>query len=558
MVTAKLLGEPTARSRYVRAALAAALAATLAAPAALPAQAFAENGSVTVKAIEGNVDNKYKVFQVFTADIDSNNKASHIAWNSEAKAATLAFADANGYAAWLAQKLYNVAGAHDNAQNCAEFISERISASAVAAGTSTTPATKAADSFANKLARALAKAGISGQPYTDVEGYYLVVTDPASIAGNEAATAPIWLALGGSVKSITEKSALPTLDKKVRGVGDADWSNATDAFYMQDVDFKITGSMPSDIRAFTNYHFKITDTLSGLDMRSSNTSSVKVTLDGADITSKLTGQMGSITYAGSVLEVDIADVLALGGNSVTKDTKVVVEYKAHPKNPPDGSAAAGGVNSATLTYTSDPVSDGETTGTPKKVKTFAYALDLVKIDKSNKQPLSGAKFTVKVEDYTPDSTLEGKYVQADGQLGENPYEFTTDSDGILSVAGLDAGTYTIAETQAPEGYELQDADITLTVTPTIDGLAGKLTDLAATVSGGEAVSVEGDEPTKLVNVNADSGTVRVQAVDDRTFQLANTGLAGIGVYMAVASGLAAAGGGGLVTCGLRARRSDEE
>ena len=564
MVIAKRSGGPRVQGACARTAMAAMLAASLATAAAAPATALAETGSVTVNAIEGNVDNTYKVFRLFKADIDNRDMATHIAWDVDAKAATLAFADANGYNEWLAAKLYNVDGAHDNAQNCAEFLAERIEGSAAAAGAATTPATKDSASFANRLARALAKAGIPpqtatvGEAFTDVEGYYHIVTDPASIAGEEAATAPIWLALGGSVTSITEKSALPTIDKKVRGAGDLDWSNATDAFYLQDIDFKITGTLPSNIRAFTTYHYKITDTLSGLDMKDSNASSVKVTVDGADITSQLAGDVGSITYEAGVLVVDIADALSLEGVDITKDSQVVVEYKAHAKNPPDGNAANGGTNSVTLTYTNDPVTDGEGTGLPKTVKTFSYVADLVKIDKNNKQKLGGAKFTVQVEEYVADPSLEGKYVQADGQLGDSPHEFVSDSDGTLSIPGLDAATYTIAETQAPEGYELQDADITLSISSHIDGQGAVITDLTATVSGGEAASVEGDESTKLISVNADTGVIQIQAADDKTFQLANTGLSGIGAYMAIASGLAVAGGGGLVTVRLRGRRSDED
>ena len=39
----------------------------------------------TVTAIERNHDNTYKVYQVFKADIDTGDKASHIAWSAAAK-----------------------------------------------------------------------------------------------------------------------------------------------------------------------------------------------------------------------------------------------------------------------------------------------------------------------------------------------------------------------------------------------------------------------------------------------------------------------------------------
>ena len=49
------------------------------------------------------------------------------------------------------------------------------------------------------------------------------------------------------------------------------------------------------------------------------------------------------------------------------------------------------------------------------------------------------------------------------------------SDGKVLVKGLDAGTYYLRETTAPEGYNKLQSDITVEIKPVYDTTTGKLT-----------------------------------------------------------------------------------
>ena len=271
-----------------------------------------------------------------------------------------------------------------------------------------------------------------------------------------------------------------------------------------------------------------------------------------NITSWLTGELGSITYASNVLTVDITDLFQLEGISIDKNTQIVVEYKAHTTSSPDGTAANGGSNSVNLTYTADPVSDEETTTDNKTVKVYSYKANVVKVDQSNGQVLEGAKFTVQVATYAGDSTLVGKYVQADGSLGSSPYEFTSAADGTFSVPGLDAGTYTVHETEAPSGYKVQSSDITLVVTASVDATQGTLGMFSASASGGEAGG-SGELAAGVTSSNASTGEIALRVVDAKQFQLANTGLEGLSAYLAIAVALASVG----VVVLVASRRRDE-
>lgn len=88
----------------------------------------------------------------------------------------------------------------------------------------------------------------------------------------------------------------------------------------------------------------------------------------------------------------------------------------------------------------------ENTWTPAtETVTGLTSLTVVKIDASTEETLSGAVFTLKADDGTE---TEG----------------TTGDDGTFTFENLDAGTYTLTETTAPEKHILLDSSSTITIT----------------------------------------------------------------------------------------------
>ena len=540
------------RNRRRRTAAAGALAIALAfgPAAAMNPVAYADEGTVTISP-KDNADATYDVYGVFIADVadgtggssaPADRTATHIAWKSDAvKTATLAYLDENGYRAWLAGNGHAGTGAGEIAQNAAEYIGKMIRESATDVDAGTTPDTKVGNSFANGLAQALASAGIdkqtatAGNPFTADEGLYLFVTAPGSIAADEAGSAAMWIPIGSGATTITEKTATGTTTKTVKDDSSTSYGRAADANKGQDLSFRISTSLPDNIQAYRTYHWRVDDAFpTGMSLASTGTAGVRVTIGNADISDQ-----ARISFDAGTLSVDIPDVLQMdNGVTVKKGDAIVVEYAAHL----DDSAAIGADgnrNRVTCTHTADPVGEGEIADTPADAVVCTYQLDLVKLDKSTSEPLADARFTMQVANNNTDQASAGMYVQQDGSLAQTAYEFTTDADGTFSVPRIDEGIYVLHETQAPDGYDLQDDDITVTVQSTLDQENGGVTSLVASVSGGEAATAP-EVGTHLDSTDTASGVIAIVTSDDRRIELPITGLSGNAPFYVTAAIIAGA------------------
>ena len=575
---------PTVKERCMRVLMAGLVAGLVAVPAAAPLQAFAQDGSITIEQ-RANPDATYKAYRVFSADIDEQDHATHVDWaSSEVKAAVLAFLDGSSgpwastdqqsYAEWLASEGHTGSGAHDSAQNAAEYIAAMIGSSEVDADAGTAQPTRLGWSFANMLARSLASSNVvaqttvAGSTLTVPEGYYLFVSADSSVGSGGSGTAPIWVPVGGSVTTINAKEAVASVTFEVKDdrTG-AVWGKAADANTGQDVEYRIVGTVPQNIKAYPSFHDTYVVALpAGVALASGDVSSVKVEVAGVDVTAKLVGAAGSISLSGATLTVDIADLTtivegasgadAVRDTALTKDSTVSITYSAHAVA---GAVVgeAGNASTLTRTYTADPVGLKTVSAAAQTVKNYVYQARLVKVDKSTKEPLAGAKFSIKVANGNTDAASIGKYVQADGSLGDDAHLFETGVDGAFEVPGVDEGLYTIVEEGAPDGYELQDADIVLTVTSVPEWATGGLGDFSGSVTGGEAAVVPGDEATKFVSATKSAGVFELQAVDDRSFEMPVTGLEGAGALYAMAGVIGLAGAAGLAVS-RRGDRSDRD
>lgn len=502
----------------VTAGLTLAMGAGMMAPATV---AFAEDaaatGNITINQVAGNTTT-FTGYQIFTGKVTdgtSGKTVSDLDWANDAVK--------NAVEGVIKKQDTSYAGT--TAQDAADWITSYVN------GTDATTAV-AADSVANALAKAVE--GLTSTttvtPGTAASlntGYWLFVTTASTLGNGESATAPIFAVVGGSAVEVTEKDSVPTVNKKVETKDGEATSGST---HVGDtLKYKIEGTVSSDIATFSTYKYVFTDTLStGLDYQND----AKVTVDGTDVTREADIAYDKTSHKLTVTFNDLKSAATLN-----KDSKVDVTYTAKV----NASAAAGQStnldNTVKLTYSNDPHTNGTgTTTNNPTVREYTYALKLLKLDRDTQKALDGAKFTIKAAD--------DQYVQADGSLGTNAYEFTANGDGTYTVKGLDKGTYTVHETAAPSGYDTT-TDFTFTITPTIsdkDELTGLTNAVAknSDVIAGVADNTPGDHTlTAKAGTAADvqTGIVTVTVGDKKEITMPLTGMKGTTALMVYGSAI---------------------
>lgn len=484
--------------------------------------AFAEGaatGSVTIKNAEHNVTD-FKGYKIFDANVvkDENGKTlvSNITWANEKVEAAVKgvitgidssanIATAQDAAEWI--KGY-VTGTDEESRVASESAAYKIAAavSAVTDLDDSSDYTTTSNGVANNLSH----------------GYWLFVTDASTVTGVEAATAPIFTVVGDEAVKINEKTSIPTVNKEVKENGT--WGNVSDSQIGEEIEYRLTGSVADNIDTFTTYTYEFHDHLSvGLE---AIPSSVAVTIDGQSVqlTNNYSVQLtdtldASSKVTGHDLIISFTDLKAAAKASnvtLTKNSNVVVTYTAKLTSNAEYTAN-GNTNEVTLVYSNDPMSKGTGTSTLKKVTDYVFGLDITKVEEGNKDKKLAAGFKVKVVN-NGDSASAGKWLKDDGTLVETEQkasEFMTDAtSGEVIIPGLVKGTYEIAETTTPSGYNTI-APFQITVTPTYDE-NGKLSTLAV------------DEAVEKVTPGTANGSVMSITIENKKGSgLPLTGLNGV-------------------------------
>lgn len=349
----------------------------------------------------------------------------------------------------------------------------------------------------------------------DGPGYYLVV-DPDILTGdNTAASSPIFVLVGEGNTEIKEKSAIPTLTKTVKEDSTGEYGDRADATLQQSVDFRLVGTLPSNLASYEKYFYAFHDEVNGL---SGAPAALCVSIDGATVDpSKYV-----VNTSENGFSVVFADLLSCGV-PVSASSSVVVEYSATL------SAVGIATNVAYVEYSNNPMNEGSHGTTVRdEVNVYSYALNFHKVDNATSEPLAGVCFTVK--------NAAGKYMalNAAGVFeSDELYTWTTDAAGDIKIEGVDADTYTIEETATLADYKLLKAPFDLRILADDTGVSVELLNDPAYVSAGGSY---------------------IEVRNVKTFELPNTGQLGF-------VGLLAAGFlvlGGTLVYEVRRRRDAEE
>lgn len=365
--------------------------------------------------------------------------------------------------------------------------------------------------------------------------YPLGATDTSTAPGNETVKSVASLvSVTGTDATVNMKSNYPTVDKKlvstqtpgnnsitVNGIlnpswesvhqgvlgeddenapedtiaphGAADEKKAGDFAIGDTVTYQLTSKVP-DMTGYNSYTFKFTDTLSkGLDLKA--ILSVKV-----GDTELKAGKTGDNTYLPTYTTNDNGThTLTISFNDFynnfknrTGETITVVYTATLNKDAVIGMNP--NTNKAVVEYSNDPKSDGTGKSEPSIVDVHTFDFTIYKYYKTTtgatetKNPLAGAEFELYKANEAGDAAdtnakinivdeTKGVYRQAtpeEANAGFTSAKIVSDADGKVLVKGLEAGTYYLRETKAPEGYNKLLSDIKVVIEANYDTTTGKL------------------------------------------------------------------------------------
>lgn len=561
-----------------RAAVSAGLAVAMTLGSVAPAtMAWADqtsnpNDSITITNVQGNMTS-YDGFQILAATVGTDGKASNLAWNDAYKTTVLGVLHDYGFDA-----------NSSNAQDAVEFMNRYFNSSkaeiAAKQESSTNASTKlGSGTLGEAIAIALKGATPTKQSFTGnsgalSQGWWLFLTNGGTVRKDtdttdktpgETFTSPVFALVGGAAKTVTEKTNVPTVTKRVKNdAPGSDWSYYADSEMGQLIDYKLEGTVASNVATYDEYAYKFTDTLS--DGLTADANSVHVYAVNNGTATEIDPKSYTKNYdtAANVLTVSFDDLKsALVKSSATEkatidaDTTVRVTYKARLDTAKATKVVVGGKgnpNEVTLTYSNNPQAEGTGTSVPSKVRDYTYKLNLLKVDQGTEKALQGAGFTIQATN--PDEGAGTQYVQEDGSLDATEHEFVTGKDGYIHVTGLDAGTYTVHEKTTPTSYsavpdftftitadapdepnaETQDVSVKTIVAKKSDSINGQV--IAGTLDGNAGDNTLGAASNSDTTTD---GTVNVVVGNKKNVGLPLTGQAGIGVTLAAGGAVLAIG-----------------
>lgn len=496
----------------------------------IPASA-AENYSITIH--NDKTGHIYEAYQIFAGTVSSDEATAgnvegpmlgDIIWgsgvNGETLLAALKVANAGKYgtcttAADVAEALGTENATAADAAAFADIAAQHLTATV--AGTADAP------EGGNYV--------IEGLP----AGYYLVKD---SLQEDDNQTGQVLsdyiVQVLGNVTMEPKDSGIPTLEKKVAEQGKGDegkydldggygtyYNDVADWNIGDRVPFKLIGSIP-DMDAYDTYQYIFHDTISAgltLDMTSFDVYVAQeknqdpVALHWTEIDPanyQLTQTEDGFTLTIDNLK-DFPYVDEEGRNYILVFYDAVVSTEAVIGLP-------GNENSAYLEFSNNPNGDGTGRTEDDKVIVFTYELDGTKVDGETQAALQNARFVllngakseaamvvdgkvtgwVKVgsEAAAAEEQIPETYEEWVERYGDQNVILTSAADGTFKIAGLDDGTYYLREIQAPNGYNLLEADVQL--------------DIAATTANGQ--EWDGDPATALEGLNMTFNVVDAEEV----------------------------------------------
>ena len=559
----------------------------------------ADNYTLTIQ--DSNQNHKYTAYQVFAGTVDKSKKLSVTGWGSGVDTSNKVNEKT------LVQAIQAITV--DSKTPFANKTEPGDIAAALGAEADNAVATAFADVVANYLKgdgrstdNWIDVNGNTPAHYkiTDLTGGYYFVKSANEDGKTDVANTRYMLEVVGNA-TVAAKNGVPTVDKKVQNANNKpngtteDFADTTTAQIGQTVNFKLTGTLPSNYDHYKSYEYIFHDTLSkGLTLtteqekalfvkvydsqnaadsdKDGSSSTVGTKLDIGNYTVAVTPNNDANTTSLKVAFNDLKTIQKDNTALITKNSVIVVYYSATINS----SATVGGEgnkNSVKLEYSNDPNKTDTGTTTPDEVSVFTFKLDITKVKKDEiTTKLAGAKFVLSKDkdlkidvadsDTALDSTVTNKLIKITGTTpnyvindgtstsANEQYIMETASDGKLNITGLNKGVYYLYETKAPEGYNRITEPIKIEITEATTTEKNANGEFSVT-----SLKYKINDDADAKDGNTSTGVISANVENTSGSTLPSTGGMGTKLFYTIGGILMA---GAAIVLVVRKRRSDAE
>ena len=379
-------------------------------------------------------------------------------------------------------------------------------------------------------------------------GYYLVM-DVYQENVTVESYSDFMLKIVGNVEVTPKEDDIPQADKEIGTQPATEGSEVTSGDYNigDTIDYVLTAKLPdaTTFAEYETYYLKFKDELSdGLEYVEG---SLHVYLNSVADSNEITTSADEIVYPNETSNILTIEYENIKSNSnINGGDTIIVTYQAELTT--DALVGAdGNDNTLTLEYSNNPNGTQHGTTTPEKVKVYTYELSIYKYTGEGEEarPLSGAEFAIYRGEWNevPElNTKEYAVIDAAGKVtgwvkatAENAVpdgagKVTSGTDGYVSIEGLDAGTYWLEETVAPEGFNKLDGPKEIV----IEAVTSETEIVSLTIQVDDGVAVDGE--TVIVDEEEEfTGKVTIDVPNKAGTLLPSTG--GIGTTIFYAAGI---------------------
>lgn len=298
---------------------------------------------------------------------------------------------------------------------------------------------------------------------------------------------------------------------------------------------KVTDKMDDGL-TFTNNSSNITVVHKGSQSGTPLTYGVDYTVEVADGTGSDAGK--------NIITIDFRNYLNTLNNSTNSTQKFKITYSA-VLNGDAVLGQSGTNNNAELEYTNV----GDTASTEIKIpegetpSVYTYGIDLTKVGEQDtklkdvaftleRETTGGQYDDVNVKNATVDATA--CYIPDSSSANSNIV--TTDNEGKIYIRGLEAGTYKLTEEKTNSGYVLLKDPVIIKITR-------ENNTASATIHNGSNTTIVNMTKDTLNSADSENALVPITVVNNKGFDLPQTGAAGTALFAVAGMAIAAVAGG---------------